>query len=140
MDMVRYMSGKSLLAAAIALLLTVAHAHAQQAFIAPVPFAGQGIMTVTSASQAVSVANVTTAPNSSVFPPSNAPLPTGLMRVKLQFTATANLTVCWRGGTCTATNGEVLAPGESRVVAVPTFSINPVTMFASSSVSVEVEW
>lgn len=116
-------------------------AASAQTLIAPVPFAGQGTMTVTTASQTVSGANVTlTTANSVAFPPTGVSLPTGMLRVKLQVGASGNLTVCWRGGTCTATNGEVLAAGEARTVSLPSFAGLPPTMFGSASVAVELEW
>ena len=108
-------------------------------YTAAPPFSGQGVMSVTTTSQVVSSANVTLAPNSIAFPA--AGLPIELLRVKLQPGASANLSVCWRGGTATATNGELLSADESRIVALPAFATNPPTMISvSGTVAVEVEW
>lgn len=114
-------------------------ANAQVNYPLSPPFAGQGIMSVTTASQAVASANVTKAPNSIGFPSSVLPL--GVLRVKIQAGAAASVSVCWQGGTCTAANGELMAADESRIVTLSTFSANPPTMIAASgTVSVEVEW
>lgn len=119
----------------LALLVPFA-AHAQSYVVTtPIPFSGQGVMSVTTASQAVATANVTKAPNSIGFPVTV--LPVGVLRVK----AAAAISVCWQGGTCTATNGELLAAGESRIVALQAFSTTPPTMIAvTGTVAVEVEW
>lgn len=108
-------------------------------YTATPPFSGQGVMSVTAASQQVATGNVTKAPNSVAFPTGD--LPNNLLRVKVQPGAAASVSVCWFGGTATATNGELLAAGESRIVALPAFATTPPTMFAvTGTVAVEIEW
>lgn len=121
------------------LLASAFPARAQSSYILPLPFGGQGTISIGASSTPVIAASITlTGANSSNFPAANSPLPTsGLLRVKPQGGA---VTVCWQGGTCTVTNGEVLQSGESRTIALPQFSKNPVTMFAASTTSVELEW
>ena len=112
-----------------------------QSIILPPAVSGQGTMSVGTTSTAVSSANITLAPNSGGFPGKN--LPAGYIRVKLQSTATANITVCWLGGTCTATNGEVLAPGESTTKGLQFLNLSgqtPTIIAASGTQPVEVEW
>ena len=126
----------------LALLLTLApfaaHAQMYQVTIPP-PFIGQGTMSVTTSSQAVSSANVTKAPNSGAFPTSVLPL--GVLRIKQQAGTSGNLAVCWQGGTCTTSVGELLTADESRIVTLPVFSANPPTLIASTgTITVEVEW
>ena len=122
------------------LLLFGSAAHAQPYQVpGAFPFSGQGTMSVTTASQAVTSANVTKAPNSSAFPTSGLPL--GVLRLKMQAGASGQLAVCWQGGTCTTSVGELLAADESRIVTLPVFSANPPTLIASTgTIAVEVEW
>lgn len=112
-----------------------------QAVILPPAVSGQGTMSVGTTSTAVTTANLTLAPNSGSFPGKN--LPTGYIRIKLQGTATANVTVCWLGGICTATNGEVLMPGESSTKGLQFLNLGaqtPTIISASGTQPVEVEW
>lgn len=122
------------------LLLGSGAAHAQffQNIIPP-PLPGQAVMSVGQSSTAVVSGNVTLAPNSRPFPASV--LPTGTLRLKAQISNSGNLSVCWRGGNCSATNGELLAAGESRVVALPDFAANPPTLYCVTGTCVaEIEW
>lgn len=121
------------------LLAGAGPAVAQSSYILPLPFTGQGTISIGTTSTAVVAGSVvTTGSNSSAFPAAGSSLPTsGLLRIKPQG---GSVTVCWQGDSCTATSGEVLQSGESRTVALPQFAKTSVTMIAASTVSVELEW
>lgn len=126
----------------VVFLLLAGAARAQQfQNIVPPPYAAQGVMTgLTQSSVTISSGTVTMTKGS--FPSSVLPMMTTL-RLKAQATNTGNLSVCWYGtsGGCTATNGELLAPGESRIIALPTFASSPPQVFCvAGTCSVELEF
>ena len=124
--------------AAASSLATIATNFGGPRSIVPTALSGQATMAVSTTSTAVSSENVTLAPNSTF--PSGA-LPSGVLSVKLQATATGNISVCWRGGTCTASTGVILAPGESVTKTLPAFSTLPPSIISvSGSQPVELEW
>ena len=125
----------------LALLLPgVALAQPAVTHIAPAPFAGQGIMTATTTSQSMVAANVTTSPGSAAFPPAGASLPVQ-HQLFVANQGAANVSLCWHGGTATATNCYVLAAGASRTIELPDFGlVRPSIIAASGTVAVELEW
>lgn len=124
------------------LLLAPLSAHAQMYQVEiPPAFTGQGVMSVTTASKVLNAANVTTSPNGGTFPAASAALPLGVMRIHVYAGGSGQLSICWQGGTCTATNGELFAADDVRVVSLYAFATNPPTMIASTgTITVEVEW
>jgi hypothetical protein len=122
----------------LAFLLLPGETMAQN-WIAPPPFSGQGTVSVTTASKAISAANVTATTNSSAFPASR--LPNAVLRVKNGGAVTAY--ICWLGGTCTSAVGEPIAAGEAitkRLGALNLSTTPPTAIAASSTVTLEIEW
>ena len=115
----------------------------QQVAIYPPMFTGQGIMSMAQATTPVSASNVTlTNTKGTPFPQYGSGVT--WMVVKNLITSGGNLNVCWSlptSGSCTATNGELLAPGESRTKALAFFYAAPPQVYcAAGTCSVEVEW
>lgn len=110
-----------------------------QTWVAPPPLSGQGTVSVTTASKAISSANVAATTNSPAFPASR--LPNALLRVKNAGAVSAY--ICWLGGICTSSNGEPIAAGEAitkRLGALNLSSTPPTAIAASSTVTLEIEW
>jgi hypothetical protein len=126
--------------AALLLLPSLAFAQPAVTHIAPLGTAGQGILTATTTSQSMVAANVTTSPGSVVFPAASAPLP-NRDQLFIANQGAVNVSICWHGGTATATNCYVLAAGASRTVELPDFAaVRPSIIAASSTAAVELEW
>ena len=109
--------------------------------IVPAAFSALGIMSVAQASTAVVAANITS--TKGTFAPASAALPTGLLRLKNAINSGGSLAVCWYGvtsGGCTASNGEVMALGESRVIALPNYAAAAALIYClTGTCAVEVE-
>jgi len=106
--------------------------------ITPPGFRGQGVFTASTSSLAVNAA-LSTAPNSAAFPTG---VLGGTIEIKVQYTATTGVFVCWQGGTCTASVGEYIAPGESVTKSLPLQNMTsaPPTVISTGTPAVVVEW
>ena len=144
--MVRF--GRAALIAPGLMGVFLATAHAQDGgLIYPPIMLGQGMMAV-STSAAINATNVTVATNSAPFPVAGSAFPHGYLQVKLEGNATANVAICWTGGTCTiptstpaATAGVLLLPGESATRNMINFPINaPTAVCATGTCVIELEW
>lgn len=105
----------------------------------PTPLHGCGTMSVTTASQAVTTANITLCPNSPAFPAGPLGVP---LRIEVQQNSSVGAYVCWLGGTCT-TVGEFTAPGVSNVKGVQFLNIAtqpPTIITATGTAVIYVEW
>lgn len=124
---------------ALAALLWIGAAHAQTKIFPP-PIVGQAVMSATTTSAAINSANVTLSPGSSGFPPGN--LPNSYLRIKVLASQTGTVAVCWFGGTCSGTTGEVIAVGEAVQKGISwNIATQPPTIIAlTGTVIVEVEW
>lgn len=123
---------------ALAGILIAAPAFAQTAvIIAPYPIRGQGVATATTSSAAIT-ATLSLTVNSAAFPTVRMD---GMLTIMTQGNASTGTYVCWHGGTCSASVGEYLAPGQSRTVSLNTLmSTSPPTIISTASVAVVVEW
>lgn len=102
----------------------------------PVMLANQGIMSVGQTSTSIATAHVTMTAGAL-----GTTLPTALLRVKAQAGNTGNVSVCWYGGVCTATNGELLSAGQDRLVRLGTFVASPPTVFCTTGTcGIEIEF
>lgn len=108
------------------------------AAIAPPALRGQGVLTASTSSAAVN-AGLSLAPNSGAFPTGALG---GTIEIKVQFTSTTGVYVCWQGSTCTAAVGEYIAPGESDTKFLPNQNMtsHPPTVIATAAAAVVVEW
>lgn len=106
--------------------------------IVPPALRGQGVFTASTSSAAVN-SGLSLAPNSGAFPTGTLG---GTIEIKVQFTSTMGVYVCWQGGTCTAAVGEYIAPGESDTKFLPTQNMtsHPPTVIATGASAVVVEW
>jgi hypothetical protein len=119
----------------LALFCAPLAAEAQTA-IMPLNTQGCATMQLTTASKAISAANVTVLPNSA-YPGSNFGLS---FYVEADYSNTQNIIFCPMGGTCSISAGVTMGAGGSRTMRIPFVTTPPTVIAASGTQQVFVCW